>query len=298
MSKGRILVVEDDFDISNMLRIYFESQGYEPKVALKGKEALEICRRELPNLVILDIMLPDIDGYEVCRRLRQNLRTSHIPIIFLTQKDERSDQIAGLELGADDYVTKPFDLQLLLLRVQGALRRAGWLNLTSPVTGLPSSKLVEEQLRAIIRRKDWSVLYIGINHMDSFNDVYGFVAGDDVLRFTAMLLAEVVDELGSGSDFIGHVGGDDFLMISTPEVSPEIKARLIRRFDEEVQTFYGFKDRERGWVEVEDGQGNVQRVPLMTMAVGLINHDSAPFADIREITEVASEARRRAQQGL
>jgi diguanylate cyclase (GGDEF)-like protein len=298
MSKGRILVVEDDFDISNMLRIYFESQGYEPKVALKGKEALEICRRELPNLVILDIMLPDIDGYEVCRRLRQNLRTSHIPIIFLTQKDERSDQIAGLELGADDYVTKPFDLQLLLLRVQGALRRAGWLNLTSPVTGLPSSKLVEEQLRAIIRRKDWSVLYIGVNHMDSFNDVYGFVAGDDVLRFTAMLLAEVVDELGSGSDFIGHVGGDDFLMISTPEVSPEIKARLIRRFDEEVQTFYGFKDRERGWVEVEDGQGNVQRVPLMTMAVGLINHDSAPFADIREITEVASEARRRAQQGL
>jgi diguanylate cyclase (GGDEF)-like protein len=298
MSKGRILVVEDDFDISNMLRIYFESQGYEPKVALKGKEALEISRRELPNLVILDIMLPDIDGYEVCRRLRENLRTSHIPIIFLTQKDERSDQIAGLELGADDYVTKPFDLQLLLLRVQGALRRAGWLNLTSPVTGLPSSKLVEEQLRATIRRRDWSVLYIGINHMDSFNDVYGFVAGDDVLRFTAMLLAEVVDEIGSGSDFIGHVGGDDFLMISTPEVSPQIKARLIERFNEEVQAFYGFKDRERGWVEVDDGQGNAQRVPLMTMAVGLINHDSAPFADIREITEIAAEARRRAQQGL
>ena len=188
MSKGRILIVEDDFDISNMLRIYFESQGYEPRVALKGQEALEICRRELPNLVILDIMLPDIDGYEVCRNLRGNLRTSHIPIIFLTQKDERSDQIAGLELGADDYVTKPFDLQLLLLRVQGALRRAGWLNLTSPVTGLPSSKLVEEQLREIIRRQGWSVLYIGIGHIEGFNDAYGFVAGDDVLRFTAMLL--------------------------------------------------------------------------------------------------------------
>lgn len=297
MSKGRILIVEDDFDISNMLRIYFESQGYEPKVALKGQEALEICRRELPNLVILDIMLPDIDGYEVCRNLRGNLRTSHIPIIFLTQKDERSDQIAGLELGADDYVTKPFDLQLLLLRVQGALRRAGWLNLTSPVTGLPSSKLVEEQLRTIMRSKDWSVLYIGINHIDGFNDVYGFVAGDDVLRFTAMLLAEVVDDLGSGSEFIGHIGGDDFLLISTPEVSPQIKARLVQRFNEEVQTFYGFKDRERGYIEVDDGQGNVQEIPLMTLAIGLIHHDSAPFADIREITEVAAEARRRAQQG-
>lgn len=296
MSKGRILIVEDDFDISNMLRIYFESQGYEPTVATRGEEALEICRRSLPNLVILDIMLPDINGYEVCRRLRANLRTSHIPIIFLTQRDERSDQIAGLELGADDYVTKPFDLQLLLLRVQGALRRANWLNLTSPVTGLPSSKLVEEQLRQIMRRKDWSVLYIGISHIGDFNDVYGFVAGDDVLRFTAMLLAETVDELGSGSDFIGHIGGDDFLIISTPETSPEIKERLMQRFNEEVVTFYNFKDRERGYIEIVDGDGQVHEAALMTLAVGLIHHDTVPFADIREITEVAAEARRRSLQ--
>jgi DNA-binding response OmpR family regulator len=194
MSKGRLLIVEDDFDISSMLHIYFDSQGYETIVATRGEEALEVCRRRLPNLVILDIMLPDINGYDVCRRLRGNLRTSHIPVIFLTQKDERSDQIAGLESGADDYITKPFDLQLLLLRVEGALRRAGWLSLTSPVTGLPSSKLIEEQLRTIMRRRDWSVLYLGINHLNEFNDIYGFVAGDDVLRFTAMLTRRVAQD--------------------------------------------------------------------------------------------------------
>jgi diguanylate cyclase (GGDEF)-like protein len=298
MSKGRILIVEDDFDISNMLRIYFDSQGYETLVAPRGEEGLEMCRRRLPNLVILDIMLPDINGYEVCRRLRENLRTSHIPIIFLTQKDERSDQIAGLELGADDYVTKPFDLQLLLLRVQRAIQRAGWLSLTSPVTGLPSSKLVEEQLRQVIRRKDWAILYIGINHIDDFNDVYGFVAGDDVLRFTAMLLTEVIDDLGSGSDFVGHIGGDDFLIIATPDRAPQAKVRLAQRFNEEVMTFYNFKDRERGHIEIVGSDGKTQSLPLMTLAVGLIQHDSAPFADIREITEVAAEARRRAQQGL
>lgn len=248
--------------------------------------------------MILDIVLPDIDGYQVCRQLRSNLRTSHIPIIFLTQKDERSDQIAGLELGADDYITKPFDLQLLLLRVEGALRRSGWLSLTSPVTGLPSSKLIEEQLRGIIRRKDWAVLYVGINHIGDFNDVYGFVAGDDVLRFVAMLLTEVVDELGMGSEFIGHVGGDDFIVVSTPQVAPQLKERLVQRFNEEVETFYNFKDRERGYIEADDGAGNVQKAPLMTLAIGLINHDTAPFADIREITEVAAEARRRAQQGV
>jgi len=241
MSKGRLLIVEDDFDISNMLRIYFDSQGYETIVATRGEEALETCRHKLPNLVILDIMLPDINGYEVCRDLRSNLRTSHIPIIFLTQKDERSDQIAGLEMGADDYITKPFDLQLLLLRVEGALRRASWLNLTSPVTGLPSSKLIEEQLRTIIRRNDWSVVYIGINYVSGFKDAYGFVAGDDVLRFTAMLLTEVVDEVGSGGDFIGHIGGDEFIIISRPETSPRIKSRLIQRFNEEVETFYNHR---------------------------------------------------------
>lgn len=297
MSKGRLLIVEDDFDISNMLRIYFDSQGYETIIVTRGKEALEMCRRNLPNLVILDIVLPDIDGYEVCRDLRGNLRTSHIPIIFLTQRLERSDQIAGLEMGADDYITKPFDLQLLMLRVEGALRRAGWLSLTSPVTGLPSSKLIEEQLRQIIRRKGWSVLYIGIHDIDAFKDAYGFVAGDDVLRFTAMLLTEVVDELGTGSEFIGHVGGDDFIVIGTPETAPQIKTRLLQRFGEEVGTFYNFKDRERGYIEVDDGAGDVQQVPLMSLAVGLIHDDTAPFADIREITEVAAEARRRHQQG-
>jgi diguanylate cyclase (GGDEF)-like protein len=292
MGKGLLLIVEDDSDISSMLRIYFESQGYESIAVTRGEEALEICRRKLPNLVILDIMLPDIDGYEVCRKLRGNSRTGHIPIIFLTQKDERSDQIAGLELGADDYITKPFDLQLLMLRVEGALRRAGWLSLTSPVTGLPSSKLIEEQLRQIMRRRDWAVLYIGINHIDDFNDTYGFVAGDDVLRFAAMLLSEVVDEDGAGSEFIGHVGGDDFIIISTPDAAQGIRARLKERFDAEVEAFYNFKDRERGYIEVDAGEGEQRQAQLMSLAVGLIHHDTAPFADIREITEVAAGARR------
>ena len=294
MSKGLLLIVEDDSDIATMLEIYFEAQGYDTVSVTRGEEALEICRRALPNLVILDILLPDIDGYEVCRRLRGNLRTSHIPIIFLTQKDERSDQVAGLELGADDYITKPFDLQLLMLRVEGALRRAGWLSLTSPVTGLPSSKLIEEQLRQLIRRGGWAVLYVGVDHLDEFNDVYGFVAGDDVLRFAAMLISETVDKVGAGSEFIGHVGGDDFIIISTPDAAQKIRTELAERFGAEVGSFYHFKDRERGYIEIGGGEGGPRQAELMSLAIGLVHHDSAPFADIREITEVAAEARRSA----
>src|SRR5512136_1279648 len=151
MSKGRILIVEDDNDISNMLRIYFSAQGYEVTVAGRGNEALERTRKQLPNVIVLDIMLPDIDGYEVCTRLRRTLRTSHVPIIFLTQKDERSDRIAGLELGADDYITKPFDIEELRLRVSNAIARQERENSLDPRTGLPSGRLIEEQLRRMIR---------------------------------------------------------------------------------------------------------------------------------------------------
>jgi len=292
MSKGHILIVEDDFDISNMLRIYFQSQEYEVEVAPRGGEALERCRQQPPEVIVLDINLPDIDGFEVCRRLRNTLRTSHIPIIFLTQRDERSDKIQGLELGADDYITKPFDIEELRLRVQRALewyRREG---LTEPNTGLPSGKLIEEQLRELMRRDDWSFLFIGINYKEQFDNVYGFIAGNQVLRSLAHILNQTLNELGTPDDFVGHRGGDDFVVITTAERGPAIRDRIVARFSQEVGTHYNFMDRERGYIVAKDERGQEQKVPLMSLAVGIVTPDDGPFSDIREITEVAAEKRR------
>ena len=292
MGKGRILVVEDDFDISNMLRIYFTSQGYEVVVAGRGGEALERCRQQLPNVIVLDIMLPDIDGYEVCQRLRTNLRTSHIPIIFLTQKDERSDRIAGLELGADDYITKPFDIEELRLRVQGAMRRAERESLTNPTTGLPSGRLNEEQLRMLMRKQDWGLLYIGIDGLEDFNNAYGFLAGEDVLRFVALLLSETVDAMGSADDYIGHVGGDKFMVVTQGESSQSLGDALKSKFASGILSHYSFIDRDRGHIIIKDPDGKDRQAPLMKMCVGLIRSDSQQFTDIREITEAAADARR------
>jgi PleD family two-component response regulator len=293
MSKGRILVVEDDNDISNMLKIYFSAQGYEVTVAGRGNDALDRTRKQLPNVIVLDIMLPDIDGYEVCTRLRRTLRTSHVPIIFLTQKDERSDRIAGLELGADDYITKPFDIEELRLRVQGAMRRAERESLTNPTTGLPSGKMIEEQLRSLMRRRDWGLLYVGIADMDAFTDVYGFVAGDEVLRFAALLLGEVDDKVGGPDDFIGHIGGDDFILITTEERATGIADMVTQRFNQEICSHYSFKDRERGYIMVKDADGKERQASLMKLCVGTILAKDNDFTDIREITEVAAEARRK-----
>ncbi len=293
MSKSRILVVEDDSDISNMLHIYFSALGYEVEVAPRGADALEKTRHGLPHLIVLDIMLPDIDGYEVCRTLRTHTRTSHIPIIFLTQKDERRDRIQGLELGADDYITKPFDIEELKLRVQNAIARAERENLRDPRSGLPSGRLIEEQLRRIIREQGWSLLDMRLIYYQAFKEVYGFVAGDDVMRFTAMLLGEVVDELGSQDDFIGHAGGDNFIILTTEDSAPRLRQRIRERFAEEVGTQYNFIDREQGYILTEDDSGQMVKTPLMNLAIGTLSASEYDFADIREITELAADARRK-----
>lgn len=292
MGKARLLVVEDDVDIANMLKIYFSGMEFDVDVAHRGSDALEKTKQVLPHLIVLDIMLPDIDGYEVCRSLRTSTRTSHIPVIFLTQKDERSDKLQGLELGADDYITKPFDIEELKLRVQGAIRRSERESLTDPRSGLPAGRLIEEQLRRIIREKDWALLDMRVNNFEPFKDVYGFVAGDDVMRFTAMLIGEVVDELGNENDFIGHAGSDNFVVITSNEAAPQIKQRVKERFAAEVQTHYNFMDRQQGFIQVPKADGGIEKVPFMTISVGVISPAQQSFADIREITELAAEARR------
>jgi PleD family two-component response regulator len=294
MTKGRIMVVEDDFDISNMLRIYFTGQGFDVQVAPRGSEALTLTRKQLPQLIVLDIMLPDIDGYEVCRRLRTTMRTRHIPIIFLTQKDERSDKIAGLELGADDYITKPFDIEELKLRVQNAIARADREKLTDPRSGLPSGRMIEDQLRELMKKEKWALLDMRISQFEPFRDVYGFVASDELLRFTSMLVGDVVDDLGTPDDFIGHAGNDNFIIITPPDKAESIRDKLEERFNEEVLTHYSFVDREQKGIKMEDGKGGEKLVPLMTLAVGNVTAERG-FSDIREITEAAAEERRKRQ---
>jgi len=292
MSTYRLLIVEDDFDISNMLRIYFSGQGYEVDVAPRGSVALEKTRQNLPHLIVLDIMLPDIDGYEVCERLRKSTRTSHIPVIFLTQKDERSDRLQGLELGADDYITKPFDIEELKLRVKNAIKRAERESLTDPRTGLPSGRLIEEQLREIIRSDGWALMDLRINHFQAFKEEYGFVAADDVLRFAAMLFNEIVDQHGTADDFIGHAGGENYIIITEQERVDQITEQVKTRFAEEILTYYNFMDRDQGYIVTTNEAGEEEQVPLMTMSIGVVSPQEHQFSDIREITELAAEERR------
>lgn len=297
MSKGHIMVVEDDLDIANMLRIYFTGHGYEVHVANKGEQALSMTRQELPNLIVLDILLPDMDGYTVCKRLRENSRTDHIPVIFLTQKDERSDRIAGLELGADDYITKPFDIEELRLRVQNAIARAERESLTDPRTGLPAGGLIEKRIEGLIRRNSWALLDCQIEHFDDFREVYGFVAADEVLRDTAILLNEVLEEVGRQVDFLGHAGGGHFHLITQADRGETVRQTLSERFPEMARQHYTEVDLDRGHLLFDRPGQPEQEGELMSLSIGLVTDSDRAFTDFQEIVEAARSSRRSASLG-
>ena len=243
-SKPKILIVEDDLDVAEMLTAYFRSQEYDVYAVNWGEDGVRSAQQTNPNLVILDIRLPDIDGYEVAYRLRKDRRTATIPIIFLTEKRDRADRLQGLELGADDYITKPFDVQELRLRVRNALNRVSQGSLTNPVTGLPEGSLVDEKLSEVLGRDGSALLFISIEHMDAFREAYGFVASDDVLRAISLMIVNTMREVSRPEDFLGHLSANDFILVVPPSNLAALSEKLRSRLAQSVEYFYPLKDRD------------------------------------------------------
>jgi DNA-binding response OmpR family regulator len=243
-AKSKILIIEDDLDVAEMLNAYFRVQGYEVFTVNWGEDGVRSCLTIQPDLVILDIRLPDIDGYEVARRMRGDRRTAEVPIIFLTEKRDRSDRLQGLELGADDYITKPFDVQELRLRVRNALKRVSQGSLTNPVTGLPEGALVDEKLSETLGKDGYGALFVAIDNMSAFRESYGFVASDDVLRAISLMVVNTMREVSRPEDFLGHMSGTDFLLVLPPSNLAALSEKLRARLDQSMEYFYPIKDRD------------------------------------------------------
>lgn len=244
-AKSKILIVEDDPDVAEMLTAYFRTQDYEVFTVNWGEDGVRSALQVNPDLAILDIRLPDIDGYEVARRLRTDRRTAQIPIIFLTEKRDRADRLQGLELGADDYITKPFDVQELRLRVRNALKRVSQGSLTNPVTGLPEGELVDEKLSEVLGTDNSSLLFISLLNMSSFREAYGFVASDDVLRAVSLMIVNTMREFSRPEDFLGHLSTTEFILVVPPANLAALSDKLNSRLEQSVEYFYPIKDREQ-----------------------------------------------------
>ena len=244
-AKSKILIVEDDPDVAEMLTAYFRTQEYDVFTVNWGEDGVRSALQVTPDLVILDIRLPDIDGYEVAQRLRSDRRTADIPIIFLTEKRDRADRLQGLEIGADDYITKPFDVQELRLRVRNALKRVSQGSLTNPVTGLPEGTLVDEKLSEVLGKDGVSLLYVSIENMETFREAYGFVASDDVLRAVSLMIVNTMREFSRPEDFLGHISATDFILVVPPSNLVALSEKLRSRLEQSIEYFYPLKDREQ-----------------------------------------------------
>ncbi|MBZ0278582.1 MAG: response regulator transcription factor [Anaerolineae bacterium] len=266
MANKRLLIIEDDYDVAEMLVMYFMSHQYEVHHADSGEAGVEMARSKFPQLILLDVMMPDIDGYETCLRIRNMALTKYIPIIFLTQRDERANKVKGLELGADDYVTKPFDIDELRLRVQAAIRRATRESLHETRTGLPTGPLVEEEIaRHQYQGKAFTLLHLGLNDFTPYRDVYGFVAANEVFAFAARAIQQTVAQKGTMNDFVG-VADDHFILLTYASDASALQGEIQSQFSEGVKAFYSFADVERGGLLMQAGTEEEHLYPLVTLA--------------------------------
>jgi diguanylate cyclase (GGDEF)-like protein len=285
-----ILVVDDDPDIARFVEVNLRSAGYDVAVAADGEEALERAAELRPDLVLLDVMMPRIDGFEVAQRLRKTPQTANASIIMLTAKALSADKVTGLQAGADDYIIKPFDPIELLARVKGTLRRAKEMRNLSPLTGLPGNIRIQEEIERQVREgREFSVLYSDLDNFKAYNDQKGFVRGDRLIQATSRIIQDAVVEFSGSEGFVGHVGGDDFVAVVGPDESEEVAKRICEAFDEARTEFYEAEDAERGFVRIEDRKGVMQDIPLVAVSIGIASTSKRRFAHYGEAVAVATE---------
>ena len=271
---SRILVVDDEPLIVEMIEETLIGDGHEVFKAYSGEEALQRANDEMPDLVLLDLMLPGMDGYQVSRQMQGDARLNHIPIIMLTARSAVSDRVAGYEGGADDYITKPFDADELLLRVRAQLQHLNRED-RSELTGLPGSRVVQEEIEERTSNPDepWSIIYIDIDRFTAYNEVYSFAEGDELIRQTASCLKQATEEQGNPGDFVGHVGADDFVVLTSPDRSAAITERATDLFNGTVPQHFTVEDRANGYFTFLNHGGESVKLPLVGLSFDVVDNE-------------------------
>ncbi|HUO46072.1 MAG TPA: response regulator [Acidimicrobiia bacterium] len=286
----RILVVDDDADILQVVKINLELEGFDVDTAEDGREAVDKAMAEPPQLILLDIMMPRMDGLTALRRIRSHGSTGNTSIILLTARGLPEDRVRGLELGADDYITKPFDIGELVARVKAVLRRTQAARDLSPLTGLPGNFRIGQEIeQAISSGRTFALVHCDLDNFKAFNDHYGFMRGDEVIRFCARCMGTAMDEVGEPDAFVGHIGGDDFVALMTADKAEEYCKRVIERFDDGILDYYDTADALRGYIEVIDRRGERYAFPVVSISIGVVTNLTRPIVSQWEASAVAVE---------
>jgi len=290
VTKSRILIAEDEPSLRDVLRMQLELDGFEVIEAHDGREAVALVSEKAPDLVLLDVMMPHMDGHAVCRHLRASFSTRHIPIVMLTARTDMTSKVHGLEGGANDYVTKPWNKDELLLRIRNVLDWSKQQRAASPLTGLPGNLSINDEIRIrLAGGNPFALLQIDVDHFKAFNDYYGYARGDQAIQMLARILTESVVRHGGPEGFVGHIGGDDFVVLTSPENAETLGEDILEWFNRASRELYDAEDRERGHVEVLNRRHVVERFPLMSLTIALVSTDRVPVTHLAELIDIAQE---------
>lgn len=270
-----ILIVEPDTDALLLIETYLNSAGFICMSALTGSDAIQIALKERPRLILIETQLPDQAGLAVFRRLRNYTRTMHIPFIFLASGREIILQNQILEAGAHDFIIKnPLDVQEIGLRIRNTLRRSRYESPLHPLTRLPTQEMIEQ---ALAQSKGWqqTIMDIRLRAFDTFREIYGFMAADELLIFVSNVINDVVNEVGQAEDFAGHVGETDFMIVTEAGRDAPIRRALEERLSNRLAQFHSFIERDQGYVEVLDSSGQSQHKPLLHLEINTRPHKLA-----------------------
>ncbi|MGD0336728.1 MAG: response regulator [Candidatus Omnitrophota bacterium] len=286
----KILIVDDDPDIRDILKLTLSEEDYDVIEAADGEEALRAINSKSPDLVLLDYKIPKLDGRQVCRLVKKDLLLRHLPIIMVTGKGDISDRVDGIDAGADDYIVKPFEPKELLARIRMIIRRTARDLEANPLTRLPGNVSILNELSKRLENKSmFAVCYIDLDKFKSYNDKYGFEHGDAVIRETARILIRSAQQCGNPDDFIGHIGGDDFVVITSIAASERLCQEIISQFDKAVPGFYNEVDRKRGYIVAEDRQGKEQKTNLLSISIGVVTNEHRKIEHVAQISEIGAE---------
>lgn len=293
LAPPHILVVDDEPPIRDILKFQLENAGFVVSTAENGEEGLAMVEKHAPDLVLLDLMIPRMDGYEVCRAIKSAYETRHIPVIILTARGALDEKLKGLENGANDYVTKPFSMPELLMRVRNVLAWSQSQREANPLTGLPGNVSIERELTQRIESgQPFAFVYTDIDNFKAFNDYYGYARGDEAIRRTGRILTRAVVQGGSRSDFVGHVGGDDFVIMTTPDRVDAVTRRIVELFQEASRELFDDEDLERGYLRIHKRSGEVMKVKALGITLAVVTNEQQPIRHIGEVADIASELKR------
>lgn len=296
MFKKKILIIDDTEFMTKLITDILKSADYDVVTAPNGLQGVQKVREEKPDLVILDVVMPGMDGFEVCKILRDDESNNLMPIIMLTAQDNEDDKLTGLEIGADDYIIKPFNGRELISRVRNTLKRIDRNRWANPLTGLQGNIEIQTEInQRIAKRMLFAVIYGDLDNFKAYNDVYGFASGDRAIKLTADIIVDNTHNYGNQGDFIGHIGGDDFVIISSPDKAEAICRGIISDFDQKIKTLYCDEDVQRGYIVTSNRQGQIMKFPLISISLAVVTNESRELISHIQIAEIAAEIKKKAK---